>query len=104
MLNSKQRTFLRSLAHSYEPVVMVGKGGADSVIKSADDALTARELIKCRALEACPTTARETAETVARAARAEVVLVIGRCFVLYRPNAQFRKDTDSVSYRLKKMS
>ena len=87
MLTSKQRAFLRASANGLEPILHVGKGElGDPLLKQADDALTARELIKGRALEACPLTSREAAERIAEAVSAEVVQVIGRNFVLYRRN------------------
>ncbi len=86
-MTSKQRAYLRSLANPLEAIVHVGKGGvSDTLFKQADDALTARELIKGKALETAPETAREAAETIAAAVGAEVVQVIGRVFVLYRRN------------------
>ena len=87
MLTSKQRAVLRASANGLEPILHVGKGElGDPLLKQADDALTARELIKGRALEACPLTSREAAERIAEAVSAEVVQVIGRNFVLYRRN------------------
>mgnify|MGYP004583132883 FL=1 len=87
MLNSKQRAYLRGLANSFEPIVHVGKGGfADTIVKQADDALTARELIKGKVLETAPLSSREAAEQIAATVGAEVVQVIGRTFVLYRRN------------------
>lgn len=86
-MTSKQRAYLRSLANPLEAIVHVGKGGvSDTICKQADDALTARELIKGKALETAPETAREAAESIAAAVGAEVVQVIGRVFVLYRRN------------------
>ena len=65
----------------------MGKGGiSDAMRKQADDALTARELIKGRVLETAPEAVRQTAEDLAAGAGAEVVQVIGRAFVLYRKN------------------
>lgn len=85
MLTSKQRAYLRSLAATVEPILHVGKGGVSpTMLKQADDALTARELLKGRVLETAPEEARPTAQKVADAAGAELVLVIGRTFVLYR--------------------
>ena len=47
MLNSKQRAFLRGLANRIDTILIVGKGEiTDNIIKQADDALTAREIIK----------------------------------------------------------
>lgn len=85
MLTSKQRAYLRKLANTMEPIVHAGKGGvSDAMKKQADDALTARELIKGRVLETAPATVRDTAEEIAAAVGADVVQVIGRNFVLYR--------------------
>lgn len=94
MLNSKERAYLRSLANSIDTIVMVGKGGmSDTIIKQADDALTARELIKGRVLESADTTPRIAAEEIAEAINADVVQVIGSKFVLYRRNNKEPKIT-----------
>ena len=90
-LTSKQRAQLRGLANSIDTIVHVGKDGlGDNLIKQADDALEARELIKCKVLENSMLTAREAADALATATRSEVVQVIGTKFVLYRPS--HRKD------------
>ncbi len=87
MLTSKQRAYLRGLANDYEVILTVGKGGViENVIKQANDALTARELIKGQALEASPLTSREAAEELAEATNSDVVQVIGRKFILFRRN------------------
>ena len=86
-MTSKPRAYLRGLANKLEPIVHAGKGGvSDAMRKQADDALTARELIKGRVLETAPASPRETAEDIAASVNAEVVQVIGRTFVLYRRN------------------
>ena len=86
-MTSKQRAYLRSLSNKLEPILHAGKGGiSDAMIKQADDALTAREIIKGKVLETAPATAREIAEQIAAAVNAEVVHVIGRTFVLFRQN------------------
>ena len=89
-MTSKQRAYLRGLANTMEPIVHAGKGGiSDALIKQADDALTARELIKGKVLETAPGTAREL-EEIAAAVQAQVVQVVGRTFVLFR-----QKEKDS---------
>lgn len=86
-LTSKQRARLRAMANTLEPIVHIGKGDmGDNLIRQADEALEARELIKCRVLETSELSPREAADALARAARAEVVQVIGTKFVLYRPS------------------
>ena len=84
-LTSKQRAQLRGLGNSIDTILQVGKDGIGAnLIKQADDALEARELIKGRALENSLLSAREAAEDLAKATRSEVVQVIGTKFVLYR--------------------
>ena len=91
-LTSKQRAQLRSLATNLDTIVHVGKDGiGDNLIKQANDALEARELIKGRVLENSMYTAREAAEELAVATRSEVVQVIGTKFVLYRQNTNIAK-------------
>ena len=85
MLNSRQRAQLRGMANSYETILQIGKGGInDNTVKQVNDALEARELIKLRILETCPTTVRETADALANSTDSDVVQVIGTRFILYK--------------------
>ena len=85
MLNSRQRAQLRGMANDMETIFQVGKAGiTENTIKQVVDALEARELIKLRILESCPTTVRETADEIAEKAGADVVQVIGTRFILYK--------------------
>ena len=94
MITSKQRAYLRSLANPIDTIVMVGKGGmSEQIEKQADDALTARELIKGKVLETADITPREAADWLSEKLNAEVVQVIGTKFVLYRRNAKEPKIT-----------
>jgi RNA-binding protein len=84
-LTSKQRAQLRALANPLEPIVHIGKGDlGENLIRQADDALEARELIKCRVLETSEYSPREAAEALSKATRSEVIQVIGTKFILYR--------------------
>lgn len=85
-LTSKQRAQLRGLANTIDTILQVGKDGiGENLVKQADDALEARELIKGRVLENnMDYDARAAAAELARATRSEVVQVIGSRFVLYR--------------------
>ncbi|MDP4119681.1 MAG: ribosome assembly RNA-binding protein YhbY [Bacillota bacterium] len=88
-LTSKQRAFLRSLANPIDTILMVGKSGmSEQIIKQADDALKAREIIKGKVLETAEITPREAADEIASQTHAEVVQVIGSKFVLYRKNTK----------------
>ena len=90
-LTGKQRAQLRALANGLEPVVHIGKDGiGDNLVRQANDALEARELIKCHVLENCALSAREACGELSRLTRSEPVQVIGTKFVLYRET--HRKD------------
>lgn len=85
-LTSKQRAQLRGLANDLQPIVHIGKDGiGDNLVKQANDALEARELIKCKVLENSMLTAREACDQLSALTRSEQVQVIGTKFVLYRP-------------------
>ena len=84
-LTSKQRAQLRGLANSIDTILIVGKDGiGENLVKQANDALEARELIKLSVLETAEYTPREAAEGIADALNAAVVGVIGRKIILYR--------------------
>ena len=102
-LTGKQRAQLRALANGLEPVVHIGKDGiGDNLVRQADDALEARELIKCRGLENCALSAREACEELSRLTRSEPVQVIGTKFVLYRETHRKDKKDKIVFVKSKK--
>lgn len=84
-LTSKQRAQLRGIANTIDTIVIIGKDGiTDNLVKQANDALEAREIIKCKVLENSMLTAREACDELSRLTRSEQVQVIGTKFVLYR--------------------
>ena len=92
-LTSTQRAQLRGMANSIDTIIQVGKEGiTDSLIRQADEALEARELIKGRVLENSMLTAREVCDQLTKPTRSEPVQVIGSKFVLYRETHSKPKD------------
>ncbi len=86
MLNSKERTYLKTLATKEKAVMQIGKNAVTpEVVTSVDQCLEKRELIKISILENCENTPKEVAELISGRTRSDVVLVIGRKIVLYRP-------------------
>ena len=89
MITSKQRSYLRSLAHNIDPTVYIGKAGVtDNVIKEIDQCLEARELVKIKLQEGAELDAKTVANELAPGLRAEFVQAIGRKFTLYRESEE----------------
>ena len=85
MISSKQRSFLKGLAHHLEPTVYIGKNGlTENVVKEIETGLYCRELVKVKIQEGCLLDPKETASQMAEQLGAEFVQAIGRKFVLYR--------------------
>lgn len=92
MITSKQRSYLRSLANSYECIFQIGKGGiTEETCLQLSNALEARELIKVKALENSGYSARECADLLSENLSAEAVSVSGRTFVLYRESQKKKR-------------
>lgn len=85
MITSKQRSYLRSLAHNIDPIFQIGKLGIEeNFIKQVDAALEARELIKIKVLNNSEFTAREACDILCDELRCQGIQVIGSKLVLYR--------------------
>ena len=84
-LSSKQRAYLRSLSNDLDVIVHIGKDGiGDNLVKQANDALEARELIKGTVLQNSPMSARDAIAALCEGTNAEPVQCIGSRFVIYR--------------------
>lgn len=88
-LTPAQRQFLKGLAHTRQPVVMIGNQGLTAaVLKEVDLALTAHELIKIKAATDAPDTRRAWMEAICAANGASPVQQIGKVLVIYRAAAK----------------
>ena len=91
-LTSKERAELRAEAHHLAALVHVGQHGlTPAIISTLDDALRTHELVKVQLGKQVDVTARDAAEQLARAVRADVVQVIGKTTTLYRENRKLEK-------------
>ncbi|TQQ85643.1 YhbY family RNA-binding protein [Peptacetobacter hominis] len=87
MLKGKQRAYLRSLANTLKPTTQIGKEGVtEAFLEQLNDQLRARELVKVTILENAGLDAKETANAVCEALRAEFVQAIGYKFTIYKKN------------------
>ncbi|MCD8155884.1 MAG: ribosome assembly RNA-binding protein YhbY [Clostridiales bacterium] len=88
-MTSKQRAYLKSLAVDLNPIFQIGK---DSVtpenIAAIEEAFHTRELIKIAVLKNCADDPNEIADLIAERTRSQVVHVIGKKIVLYRPDKE----------------
>ncbi len=84
-MTSKQRSYLKGIAMTTEPVVQIGKSGLTPELTNAvDEALEARELIKITVLKNCLEDGKAIAGMLSERTRSEVVQIIGKKIVLYR--------------------
>lgn len=91
-LKGKQKRFLRAMGVTMDPILTIGKDGiSENTLRQAEGALLARELIKGRVLNTSPEGPEETAEAIAVATGAELVQVVGRNFLLYKPHPETPK-------------
>ncbi len=78
---------LRALAHHLDPVVQVGKGGVTrAVVAQVAGALLDHELIKVKIGTEAPTDRKIAAGQLASQTASDVVQVIGRTVILYKPH------------------
>ena len=86
-MTSKQRAYLKSLASTIDPLFQIGKGSVTpEVIEAISEAFNNRELLKIAVLKNCMDDPRAIAEVVAERTRSQVVQVIGKKIVLYKPD------------------
>ena len=69
MLTGKQKRYLRGIAHNLNAIFQIGK-----------------ELIKVKILESCADSKNEIALELSMKTKADVVQILGRTIILYRPS------------------
>ena len=85
-MTNKQRAYLTSLAGKENAILQIGKTSlTPEFVKACDEALEARELVKVSVLKNCLESPKDLAEVLAGRTQSQVVRVIGRKIVLYRP-------------------
>ena len=83
-ITSKQRVYLRGLAHHIKPTVQVGdRGISTAVVEKVTAELLSHELIKVKIGDS-DVKAKDAAVILSEGCKAHVVQVIGKTVVLYR--------------------
>ena len=85
-MTSKQRAYLKGLAMTMDPIFQIGKSSlTPEITQAVNDALEARELIKIHVLKNCADDGKDLAVVLAERTHSQVVQVIGKMIVLYKP-------------------
>lgn len=86
-MTSKQRAYLKSLASTLNPVFQVGKSSlTPEFTEAVGEAFNTKELIKIAVLKNCLDDPDEIAQMVAERTHSQVVQVIGKKIILYKPD------------------
>ena len=97
-MTSKQRSYLKSLAVNLDTIFQIGKSGiTEEICFQLLNSLNARELIKIKLLETCPTDVKETASLISAEIGADVVQTIGKKIVLFRVSDVEKNRTIDIS-------
>lgn len=84
-MTSKQRSYLKGLAITIDPIFQLGKSSlTPENTKAIAEALEARELIKINVLQNCADNPNEIAQIISERTHSQVVQVIGKKIVLYK--------------------
>lgn len=91
-MTSKQRSKLKGLAMTIDPIFQIGKGSlTPQLTEAVGDALEKRELVKISVLKNCDDDINAIAEALAERTKSQVVQVIGKKIVLFKYQTDEKK-------------
>lgn len=86
-MTSKQRAYLKGLASTISPSFQVGKSNLTPEFTMAiDEAFNTKELLKIAVLKNCSDDPGDIAQMIAERTHSQVVQVIGKKIILYKPD------------------
>lgn len=89
MITKKQKQFLKGIANTLKPTVMIGKDGlTENIIISTEEYLTAHEIVKISVLQSCETEINELVLDLIAETKSELVCQLGKKIVLYKRNSK----------------
>jgi RNA-binding protein len=92
-LTSRQKKYLKGLAHPLLPVVQIGKEGINQgVIEATEKEITLRELIKVKIGKNSSLDKNDAGRELSEATSSVLVQIIGKTLVLYRENPKRKKE------------
>ncbi len=85
-MTSKQRAYLKGLAMDIEPIMQIGKSSiTPESVEAVTEVFNTHELIKLAVLKNCADDPKEIAEIISERTHSQLVQVIGKKIVLYKP-------------------
>lgn len=92
MLTGKERSYLKSLAHSMDPLIQLGKDGInEGFLNQIDKLLEDHELVKIKVLQNAPVEVDEIVDEILEKTGAEFVQKIGKKLTIYRESKENKK-------------
>lgn len=92
MITSKQRAYLKSLANEIKPIINIGKNSiSKDLIKTVDEALEKRELIKIKILNNNLDDEKYIIDEITNNTNSEFVSHIGNIITIYRQSKNHKK-------------
>ena len=89
MLTGKEKRALRAEGNLLKPEVWIGKEGVTSgSITNIENTFNTKELVKIKIQESCPLDKKEVAKIIRKKTDAELVQIIGRTLLFYKPFPQ----------------
>ena len=91
-MTTKQRAYLKGLAMTIDPIFQCGKASlTPEFVQAVSEALEKRELIKVSVLQNCADDPKELGIMLSERTRSQLVQVIGKKIVLYKPASDVKK-------------
>lgn len=92
ILNGKQKRYLRAYGSTLKTLLIIGKEGLTyNTFVSLEELLNSYELVKISLLKTCDCSLKQVAIELAAKSKAEIVQLIGRTLLLYRPKKDLKE-------------
>jgi RNA-binding protein len=93
MLSGKEKKLMRSQANQIKATVTIGREGMSSNVEHfIDEAFNNKNLVKVKVLDTCNVDRRQIAARLNTLKDTEVVQLLGRTILLYRPQKENESD------------
>ncbi len=93
VLTTRQKQYLKGLAHPLNPLVQIGKEElSPGVVETIKNELMNHELIKVKIGNNCGLEKHSTSIAIADQTASALVQLIGKTIILYKPNPKRDKD------------